>query len=52
MSTRPIGYDGVPREQALRMIKAVQVAKGPVYFHCHHGKHRGPAGADAGGHGP
>ncbi len=41
----PIGYDGVPREKALRMIKAVQVAKGPVYFHCHHGKHRGPAGS-------
>jgi len=39
----PIGYDGVPAEQALRLIKAVETSPGPVYFHCHHGKHRGPA---------
>lgn len=39
----PIGYDGVPRAAALHMIRAVQLSKGPVYFHCHHGKHRGPA---------
>jgi protein tyrosine phosphatase (PTP) superfamily phosphohydrolase (DUF442 family) len=41
----PIGYDGVPREQALRIIQAVKKAGGPVYIHCHHGKHRGPAAA-------
>jgi protein tyrosine phosphatase (PTP) superfamily phosphohydrolase (DUF442 family) len=41
----PIGYDGVPREQALRIIQAVRKAGGPVYIHCHHGKHRGPAAA-------
>jgi len=40
----PIGYDGVPREQALVIIEAVRQAKGSVYVHCHHGKHRGPAG--------
>jgi protein tyrosine phosphatase (PTP) superfamily phosphohydrolase (DUF442 family) len=40
----PFGYDGVPREQALRIIRAAQSSKGNVYVHCHHGKHRGPAG--------
>jgi protein tyrosine phosphatase (PTP) superfamily phosphohydrolase (DUF442 family) len=41
----PIGYDGVPRDQALRMVKAVKTLPGPVYVHCHHGIHRGPAAA-------
>ncbi|MDB5352069.1 MAG: hypothetical protein JWN86_3316 [Planctomycetota bacterium] len=41
----PIGYDGVPREQAVRLVKAVKTLPGPVYVHCHHGKHRGPAAA-------
>ena len=41
----PIGYDGVPLEQGLRMVKAVETLPGPVYIHCHHGLHRGPAGA-------
>jgi protein tyrosine phosphatase (PTP) superfamily phosphohydrolase (DUF442 family) len=41
----PIGYDGVPEEQALRIAKAVRDLPGPVYLHCHHGKHRGPAAA-------
>jgi protein tyrosine phosphatase (PTP) superfamily phosphohydrolase (DUF442 family) len=41
----PIGYDGVPREQAVRLIKAIKTLPGPVYVHCHHGKHRGPAAA-------
>lgn len=43
----PIGYDGVPREQALRIARAVRDLPGPVYLHCHHGKHRGPAAAIA-----
>jgi len=38
----PIGYDGIPRDKALQIIKAVRDAKGKVYIHCHHGKHRGP----------
>ena len=38
----PIGYDGVPREQAVRLVQAVKTLPGPVYVHCHHGKHRGP----------
>jgi hypothetical protein len=41
----PIGYDGVPRAQALRIARAVRDLPGPVYVHCHHGQHRGPAAA-------
>lgn len=41
----PIGYDGVPAEQGLRIAKAVRDLPGQVYLHCHHGKHRGPAAA-------
>jgi protein tyrosine phosphatase (PTP) superfamily phosphohydrolase (DUF442 family) len=41
----PIGYDGIRREQALRIVKAARELPGPVYIHCHHGKHRGPAAA-------
>lgn len=41
----PIGYDGVPREQAVKLVQAVKTLPGPVYVHCHHGKHRGPAAA-------
>jgi cytochrome c556/protein tyrosine phosphatase (PTP) superfamily phosphohydrolase (DUF442 family) len=41
----PIGYDGVPDEQALRIARAARDLPGPVYLHCHHGKHRGPAAA-------
>ncbi len=43
----PIGYDGVPQVRAAELTKAAQTAapNGPVYLHCHHGKHRGPAAA-------
>jgi protein tyrosine phosphatase (PTP) superfamily phosphohydrolase (DUF442 family) len=41
----PIGYDGVPEARALRLARAVRDLPGPVYLHCHHGKHRGPAAA-------
>lgn len=41
----PVGYDGIPREQAVRLVKAVDTLPGPVFVHCHHGKHRGPAAA-------
>jgi protein tyrosine phosphatase (PTP) superfamily phosphohydrolase (DUF442 family) len=40
----PFGYDGVPLTQGLRLVKAVETLPGPVYIHCHHGLHRGPAG--------
>jgi protein tyrosine phosphatase (PTP) superfamily phosphohydrolase (DUF442 family) len=41
----PVGYDGISREQALRIVEAVRTLPGPVFVHCHHGKHRGPAAA-------
>jgi protein tyrosine phosphatase (PTP) superfamily phosphohydrolase (DUF442 family) len=41
----PIGYDGVPEAQGRRLARAVRDLPGPVYAHCHQGKHRGPAAA-------
>jgi hypothetical protein len=41
----PFGYDGVPRDQAVRLVKAARTLPGPVFVHCHHGKHRGPTAA-------
>jgi protein tyrosine phosphatase (PTP) superfamily phosphohydrolase (DUF442 family) len=41
----PIGYDGVPKERALELAKAIEELDGPIYIHCHHGQHRGPAAA-------
>lgn len=41
----PIGYDGLEREQELQIVRAVSESDGPVYVHCHHGRHRGPAAA-------
>jgi protein tyrosine phosphatase (PTP) superfamily phosphohydrolase (DUF442 family) len=39
----PFSYAGVPQNRGLELAKAVKEAGGPVYVHCHHGKHRGPA---------
>jgi protein tyrosine phosphatase (PTP) superfamily phosphohydrolase (DUF442 family)/cytochrome c556 len=41
----PIGYDGISKDEEARIVKAVQQSKGPVFVHCHHGLHRGPAAA-------
>ncbi|MER3417013.1 MAG: hypothetical protein C4297_12480 [Gemmataceae bacterium] len=41
----PIGYNGVPAERARELAKAVRDLQGPIYIHCHHGKHRGPTAA-------
>lgn len=41
----PIEYSGIERDQALRIVQAVRTSDGPVFVHCHHGLHRGPAGA-------
>jgi protein tyrosine phosphatase (PTP) superfamily phosphohydrolase (DUF442 family) len=41
----PIGYDGVPKDAQVRIVRAVAAADGPVYVHCHHGTARGPAAA-------
>src|SRR5262249_42798824 len=40
-----IGYDGVPDRAAGALAHAARAAEGPIYVHCHHGKHRGPAAA-------
>jgi protein tyrosine phosphatase (PTP) superfamily phosphohydrolase (DUF442 family) len=41
----PHGYDGIPSDTQLQLIKAAQTVEGPVYLHCHHGQHRGPVAA-------
>jgi protein tyrosine phosphatase (PTP) superfamily phosphohydrolase (DUF442 family) len=41
----PFGYDTVPPDQQLALAKTVRELPGPFFVHCHHGKHRGPAGA-------
>lgn len=43
----PIGYDGVSESRAIEIAKAIRDLPGPIYIHCHHGKHRGPAAAAA-----
>ncbi len=39
----PVTYAEVTPEQQLEIAKAVRDLPGPIYMHCHHGKHRGPA---------
>ena len=41
----PHGYDRVPVDRGQELAKAVRDLPGPVYIHCHHGKHRSPAAA-------
>ncbi|MCM2370847.1 protein-tyrosine phosphatase family protein [Aporhodopirellula aestuarii] len=41
----PIGYDGVDEQAGLSIARLVREIKGPIYVHCHHGQHRGPAAA-------
>jgi hypothetical protein len=43
----PIRYDGISQDQAQRLAKAALELPGPIYLHCHHGKHRAPAAAAA-----
>ncbi|MGB0952326.1 MAG: cytochrome c [Planctomycetota bacterium] len=39
----PIGYDAIEQDAGDSFYRTMQEAEGPLYFHCHHGKHRGPA---------
>jgi protein tyrosine phosphatase (PTP) superfamily phosphohydrolase (DUF442 family) len=39
----PIGYDGVEPGEGQAIAKAILELAGPVYVHCHHGKHRSAA---------
>ncbi len=41
----PFGYDACPSPVANVLVKAVRELPGPVFIHCHHGKHRSPAAA-------
>lgn len=44
----PIGYDGVKQAQGRDIAKALSELPGPIYLHCHHGKHRSAAAAAVG----
>jgi protein tyrosine phosphatase (PTP) superfamily phosphohydrolase (DUF442 family) len=39
----PIGYDDVTAEEGKAIAKAIDELDGPIYVHCHHGKHRSAA---------
>lgn len=41
----PVGYGGIPRVHAVQLVRAAIELPGPIYVHCHHGQHRGPAAA-------
>jgi len=41
----PIGYDGISKSARAALSSAARECDGPIYVHCHHGKHRGPAAA-------
>jgi len=41
----PVGYDGVSESAGRSMARLMRDVSGPIYIHCHHGKHRGPAAA-------
>jgi protein tyrosine phosphatase (PTP) superfamily phosphohydrolase (DUF442 family) len=39
----PIGYDDVAPDEGRAIAKAIEELPGPIYIHCHHGKHRSAA---------
>ncbi|WP_233215327.1 phosphatase domain-containing putative toxin [Rhodopirellula bahusiensis] len=39
----PIGYDGVHEQACKAAVALTDQIQEPMYVHCHHGKHRGPA---------
>jgi hypothetical protein len=43
----PIGYNGFDEKRKLELVRATRDAlqQGPVYIHCHHGKHRSAGAA-------
>jgi protein tyrosine phosphatase (PTP) superfamily phosphohydrolase (DUF442 family) len=43
----PHGYDGIPDDRLAELAKALRKLPGPIYIHCHHGKHRSPAASAA-----
>jgi protein tyrosine phosphatase (PTP) superfamily phosphohydrolase (DUF442 family) len=43
----PTQYSGTKREEIVQIAKAIETSGGPVYVHCHHGKHRSPGALSA-----
>ncbi|GIK16137.1 MAG: hypothetical protein BroJett003_11010 [Planctomycetota bacterium] len=43
----PIGYNGISKARKLELARALRDLPGPIYVHCHHGRHRSPAAAAA-----
>ena len=43
----PISYSSIPRETIVKLVRTARTLPGPIYLHCHHGHHRGPAAAVA-----
>ncbi len=41
----PIGYDGIPASAQRSLARVARELERPLYVHCHHGRHRGPAAA-------
>lgn len=41
----PITYGTVPHETLVQLVRASRELPAPIYLHCHHGLHRGPAAA-------
>jgi len=41
----PHGYDGISERRIQELAVAVRDLEGPIYLHCHHGKHRSPVAA-------
>ena len=39
----PIGYDDVTAEEGKAIARAIDELPGPIYIHCHHGRHRSAA---------
>lgn len=40
----PIGYDGIHRTEQLALSRVLaENSDSPIFVHCHHGRHRGPA---------
>jgi protein tyrosine phosphatase (PTP) superfamily phosphohydrolase (DUF442 family) len=39
----PIKYEGVTPDEGRAIAKAIDELPGPIYLHCHHGKHRSAA---------
>lgn len=41
----PMGYDAVSPKAQGSLVRVMREIEGPVFLHCHHGRHRGPAAA-------